>query len=208
MPSLVGRNVRRLLVCLVLIVSLARGSTARGAYGEHCHSTQECGPWEVCTVQLGECGSGDSPLAVCTGRCVAGRAWRVDLRAGAVATSLADAEARDATFAVGARLGFPFWQGRLALAAEVLTAGLGRVGVVLATPRGERVRGGLRADWIAGADAPTGALGLLLEYAPGWPLPGSNPYVALFVEGGAWIDADDAAPFVAVGLAAWLPPIR
>lgn len=43
---------------------------------EPCRSDQQCPPWQQCTVSLGDCGGGDSPLDVCTGTCVAGERWR------------------------------------------------------------------------------------------------------------------------------------
>src|SRR5262245_58416212 len=117
---------------------------ARGAEA-YCYNNQDCAPWAVCTVSLGECGGGDSPLQVCTGECVSGRAARALGRFGLLVTD-GDVEADLCVEIVP-----PFLGGYLALAADYVTPDLGRLGLALRVPVPAGLSAGLRTDWIAGA---------------------------------------------------------
>lgn len=168
-----------------------------------CYNNQDCAPWAVCTVSLGDCGSGDAPLDVCTGECVSGHALRAIGRAGLLVTD-GDVEAN-----LGVEIVPPFLGGHLALAADYVTPDLGRLGLALRVPIPAGLSVGLRIDWIAGAASTTGATATRLEWAPVWAFEGLTllHYVTVLIEAGLLISDGERAGFGTFGVGVWPPPL-
>jgi hypothetical protein len=194
----------RALLFVVPLLLAGAGSARAGR--DHCHNNEECAPYQVCTVSLGDCGSDDSPLAVCTGHCVAGRSLRAVVRVDGVIQPGSD----DGTYGAGFGLELipPFLGGHVALAGGYWTAGLFRVGPVLSWAATSGLMLALRTD-VAIGDGHTGLLvGGRLEWFPWWPFHGLTPahYFSIALEAGA-LDPQDAdrQGFVTLGIGLWPP---
>jgi hypothetical protein len=183
---------------LLIIVSLPLSRHALAS----CHSSEDCGPWSVCSVEVGDCGDGGGSADVCTGRCVASDTLRLIARGGAWTGGGSGVEAT-----VGLEIIPPVLASHVSLAGDYVTSGFARLGLVLMWPVTDGLAVAARVDWLAGASARTGAGALRLEFGPSrvarrilW-----LHYVSIFAEGGTTVSAGPQFTFATLGIGLWSP---
>ncbi len=171
---------------------------------EACTSDDQCAPWATCSTSVGDCESDDSNSDVCWGRCVEGQRWRLSPRLGGVLTTVATT---NTSGAVGLEVTPPVVGGRVALATDIWTNRLIRLGAAASLLTVAGVRFGARVDATTYARSLGAMVSARVEFSPVWLIRDVTPLhvVSLQLEAGAWLPgrASDPSPFAGLGLNLW-----
>jgi hypothetical protein len=168
-----------------------------------CWDDAECAPSQVCDRDDCEGGTPRPAGDTCTGRCVAGGTLRLVGRGGVFAPA-----GEGAAATVGVELLPPLLDHHLALAADWLSSGRGRCGVVVGGET-HQVGIGVRADVLVGGPETTAAAALRVDLRGLWLQEHARAfrYLSVYAEVGAATSGSGGDGFLGVGLAVWAPPL-
>lgn len=172
-----------------------------------CMSDQECAPYEICTVSIGDCGPGPGKADVCTGTCEMGRRLRVvPYAGGGLHRATQGVTLGTGMGQLGLELIPPVLAGHLSISAEYF-AGTLRTGVASPWPLFDGFLLSPRLDVLPLRRGGMGlTAGLRLDYFPWMPFKFLTPahYFSIALEGGGALLERTRYPYGTLSLRIWL----